>query len=64
MNAKKTAHPLSEMDMRLLERKLRKGEISRKEYEEILESLPESGEYTELDENAIAASLAKNRTDQ
>ncbi len=64
MNTKKTTHPLSEMDMRLLERKLRKGEISRKEYEAILESLPESDEYIEIDENGITALLAKNRMEQ
>jgi len=65
MSTKKTTtHPLAEVDTRLLERKLRKGEISREEYEAMLASLPESEEYVEIDEQAIAAALAKNRADR
>ncbi len=61
---KTTKHPLMEMDIRLLERKLRKGEISREEYEAMLESLPESTEYVEIDETAIAAVLSKSRSER
>jgi len=52
-------HPLADLDIRLLERKLRKGEITRDEYEKMLASLPESEDYTELNENAPATAASK-----
>ncbi|HOW52165.1 MAG TPA: hypothetical protein PLV42_09015 [bacterium] len=50
----KKPHQLAEIDIRILERKLRKGEVTREEVEEMLASLPETNDYAELDESKIA----------
>ncbi|HSA32885.1 MAG TPA: hypothetical protein P5077_04075 [bacterium] len=55
----KKTHPLAETDTRILERKLRKGEITREEFEKMLASLPDSGDHVELDEQKIASIIAK-----
>ncbi len=51
--ATKKPHPFAEMDIRILERKLRKGEVTREQFEEMLASLPESGDYSEIDETKL-----------
>lgn len=59
MSTPKKPHPLAETDIRILERKLRKGEITREEFEKMLASLPDSGDHVEIDEQKIVATLSK-----
>ncbi len=58
--APKKPHPFAEIDIRILERKLRKGEVTREQFEEMLASLPESTEYTEIDEGKIGHARVKD----
>lgn len=55
----KKTHPLADIDIRILERKLRKGEITREEFEKMLASLPDSGDHVEIDEQKIASTISK-----
>ena len=43
----------SRFDVRVLERKIEKGEISQEAYDKWLAELPESAEYSEIDEDHI-----------
>jgi len=43
----------SQFDIRVIERKIKKGEISQKEYDKWLQSLSESSDYEEIDEESL-----------
>lgn len=43
----------SKFDVRVLERKMKRGEITEKEYKKHLESLEENKEFVEMDEDAV-----------
>ena len=43
----------SKFDVRVLERKLKSGEITEKEYKKYLESLEDGNEYTEINEEQL-----------
>jgi len=51
--APRKPHPFAEIDLRILERKLRKGEVKPEDVAEMLATLPETTEYTEIDESKI-----------
>lgn len=54
----KSSADFSRFDSRLLERKIKSGEISQEEYDKWLAELPDSSEYLEIDEDHITADAA------
>jgi hypothetical protein len=57
--AAKKPHPLAEIDLRILERRLRKGEVKPEEVAEMLATLPETGDYAEIDESKLGLAHIK-----
>lgn len=53
----------SQFDIRVIERKIKKGEISQKAYDKWLQSLPESSDYEEIDEESISLESEEAESD-
>lgn len=53
----------SQFDIRVIERKIKKGEILQKEYDKWLQSLPESSDFVEIDEQSISLEVEEAESD-